>query len=96
MSKGLKEIKTLRGFNQVELNNDKNINKSLDIIEDELKVLKIVFEKKIDLNSFKTSLMVMNNFTYTYYINNSRNYHTCIMVKLLEEDEFDLLKRYCE
>lgn len=42
MSKGLEEIKTLRGFNQVELNNDKNINKSLDIIEKELKALEII------------------------------------------------------
>lgn len=39
MSKALEEIKTLRGFNQVELNNDENINKSLDIIENKLKVL---------------------------------------------------------
>jgi len=41
MSKGLEEIKTLRGFNKVELNNDKNINKSLDTIEKELKALEI-------------------------------------------------------
>lgn len=40
MSKELDEIKTLRGFNQVELNNDKNINKSLDIIEQALLEIK--------------------------------------------------------
>ena len=36
MSKELEEIKTLRGFNRVELNNDENVNKSLDIIEQAL------------------------------------------------------------
>lgn len=42
MNNGLEEIKTLRGFNQVELNNDENVNKSLNIIEKELKILKIL------------------------------------------------------
>ena len=35
-SEALEEIKTLRGFNQVELNNDENVNKSLDTIEQAL------------------------------------------------------------
>ena len=42
MTKELEEIKTLRGFNQVELNNDKNINKSLDIIEQALQRLEAI------------------------------------------------------
>lgn len=45
MSKGLEaleEIKTLRGFNQVELNNDKNINKSLDVIEQAIQELQAI------------------------------------------------------
>ncbi len=42
MSKELEEIKTLRGFNQVELNNDKNINKSLDVIEQALQELQAI------------------------------------------------------
>ena len=42
MSKELEEIKTLRGFNQVELNNDENINKSLDIIKQALKRLESI------------------------------------------------------
>ena len=36
MSKALEEIKTLRGFNQVELNNDENVNKSLNTIKQAL------------------------------------------------------------
>lgn len=44
-SEALEEIKTLRGFNQVELNNDKNINKSLDVIEQAL--LKAQGQKKV-------------------------------------------------
>jgi len=51
MSKELEEIKTLRGFNQVELNNDKNINKSLDVIEQAL--LKADKNKKI-IDELKT------------------------------------------
>ena len=42
MSKELEEIKTLRGFNQVELNNDENINKSLDVIEKALQRLESI------------------------------------------------------
>lgn len=39
MTKGQSEVRTLRGFNNRELGNDKNVNKSLDIIEKELKAL---------------------------------------------------------
>ena len=42
MSKELEEIKTLRGFNRVELNNDENVNKSLDIIEQALQRLESI------------------------------------------------------
>jgi hypothetical protein len=35
-SEALEEIKTLRGFNQVELNNDENVNKSLNTIQQAL------------------------------------------------------------
>lgn len=52
----------------------------------------IIKEKKIDVNQFQTSLIVMGSFTYRYYINHSEDYHTAIMVKLLEEDEFNTLK----
>lgn len=44
--KELEEVKTLRGFNTVELNNDENINKSLDIIEQALQRLEAI-EKQI-------------------------------------------------
>ena len=58
------------------------------------KVLEIIVKKKIDVNNFQTSLMVMSNFTYRYYINNSRDYHTCIMFELLTQEEFELIKRW--
>lgn len=35
-SEALEEIKTLKGFNQVECDNDENVNKSLDIIKQAL------------------------------------------------------------
>lgn len=41
-SEALEEIKTLRGFNLVELNNDENINKSLDVIERALQRLEAI------------------------------------------------------
>ena len=47
MSKALEEIKTLRGFNKVELNNDENINKSLDIIEQALQRLEAIEKGKV-------------------------------------------------
>lgn len=42
MSKALEEVKILRGFNKVELKNDKNVNKSLDIIEQALQRLEAI------------------------------------------------------
>ena len=93
MSKGLEEIKTLRGFNQVELNNDENINKSLDIIEDKLKTLKIIFEKGLSLAERDMIKQSENYEQYCIkfgwcYMKNAGNQKT--------EEEFNLLKRYCD
>ena len=74
----------------------KTIQQTLLKAQEQEKVLEIIKKKKIDVNNFQTSLMVMSNFTYRYYINNSRDYHTCIMFELLTEEEFNLLKRYFE
>ena len=72
------------------------IKQALLKAQEQEKVLDVIKEKKININNFQTSLIVMSNFTYTYYINNSRDYHTCILVNLLTEEEFDLLKRWLE
>ena len=88
-SEALEEIKTLRGFNQVELNNDENVNKSLEIIEQAL--LKAQEPKhylkweNIDFSyGTKTQKVRMGGtiykIEYVYYDNVKE-------VKLLSEDE---------
>ena len=90
-SEALEQIKTLKGFNQVELNNDKNVNKSLNTIKQALikaeemkKVLEIIFEKDVDMYSLrrcKTSEEYNEHFAIDEY-------------QKLTEEEFNLLKRY--
>jgi hypothetical protein len=55
-SEALKEIKTLRGFNQVELNNDENVNKSLNIIEQALLKAQFLEEEYNNLMEDKDNL----------------------------------------
>lgn len=56
------------------------------------KILKFVFEKNINIERFKSDLLIIGNFTYRYYVNNFGNYHSGLVVKLLTEEEFNLLK----
>lgn len=129
LSEAFEKTKILRGFNKVELKNDKNVNHSLDIIQQALikaqkqeediihykgtianlrrdnallkelnvekkKVLEFIFEKNINIERFKSDLLIIGNFTYRYYVNNFGNYHNGLVVKLLTEEEFNTLKRY--
>ena len=99
-SEAFEETKLLRGFNVVELKNDKNVNKSLDIIQHALlkaqeqekenaeyqKVLKILFEKKVDIYV----LMDLGTLEeYNEWV--LKRYGTYYQ---LTEEDFDLLKRY--
>lgn len=80
MSKGLEEIKTLRTVNKREFDNDKNINKSLDIIEKELKALEIIKNKSVMVFLLKVCKNI-----------NEYNEHTSSVDELTQE-EFVLLK----
>ena len=95
---GLEEIKTLRGFNQVELNNDENVKKSLDIIEQalikaekSLKALEIIKKKRIDIESFYSSF-IERDFNYNFYSSWYRGYGR----NKLTEEEFDTLNEVLE
>ena len=82
MSKELEEIKTLRGFNQVELNNDKNINKSLDVIEQALQELQAIDNAKPN-EALKCLEKLGHLDLYESYIN----------LKVNEVDEFGIIKQ---
>lgn len=92
--KGLKHIKkyyvpepcTATTYNYLEI-----IEQSLLKTQEQEKVLEIVFEKRIDLESFYATF-IENDYDYNYY---EEMYGTYGKYKLTEE-EFNLLKRYFE
>ena len=97
----LEEIKTLRGFNQVELNNDENINKSLDIIEQTIKdndrLLHIIKTKLFSIVYFvdeiRAAIHNINYEDYKYWYTTRR----CVYGKdeeMYTKEEFNLIMEY--
>lgn len=86
MLKGLSEVKTLRGFNSVELDNDENVNKSLEIIDKELKALEAL-EKEIGVDITTLFKLLKEKPLYLTYVDGQ--WCVCDMNtdKILEKEE---------
>ena len=83
MSKGLEKLKTIRHIHDMECGEDESINKDLDIIEQELKALEIIKEKKVNVMLF-ISLKDIG----------LERYNKCFEAEehQLTQEEFDFLK----
>lgn len=64
-------------------------------VEKYLKALEIIKEKNVNVYWFKMEL-TLRNISYRYYVNNFGSFHNGLVVKLLDEEEFNLLKEVLE
>lgn len=69
----------------------KTIKEQLPTIKQSLKALEIIKEKNVNIYWFKSEL-TLRNISYRYYVNNFGSFHNGLVVKLLDEEEFNLLK----
>lgn len=71
------------------------IKQALIKAQEQEKVLEIIFEKNVNVYYFKDELAFWN-LSYEYYINNFSSFHNGPAIKMLDEEEFELLKQYFE
>ena len=67
----------------------------LKLVEKKLKALEIIKEKCVNVYWFKSEL-TLRNISYRYYLTNFGCFHNGLVVKLLDEEEFNLLKEVLE
>ena len=67
------------------------IKQALLKAQKEHKALEIIKEKCLNVYWFKSEL-TLRNISYRYYVNNFGGFHNGLVVKLLDEEEFNLLK----